>query len=353
MTMKNNDNELVRQAARKVAKDFHGKVKRVYATRDNRGQYVIKVTPVLLVSLTLPPTIIVRPGLVVRIEAVTVAPPKMEMPKAATTRSQWKDIPKNAKREKRAKRPAPKLPQIPSPTIPRPVTPEGQGAKRPFPQNRRSAVRDVPPPRSTGRPPSSALLPVLAPKPGTTSGPKDPFKSDYGNRPELAQTWCPDWLRDIFWQGMESVGFSPKTHRRVYDLAAGTGRLLPDEIKQNTVLLLNDIDPDLVLGLKKNFGPPHRVYGSDFRKMGHLPKTTCMIGSPPWIDMGGEYLPQAYVKLAEKLLAPGGILGIVVPEEFRPRTNLALLKEVELSSARKRRIAHWREMPVLLYYVKK
>jgi len=358
----NRDNQLVRQQAQGLAARYKGQVQRVYATRDEKGGYVFKVTPVDGVLAVLPPTIVIRPGLIAKVEVMAVmARPKIEPPQTAKRPATNKAVKSRSKRS---------VPPLEEPRIPPPVLPKGN--RRPAPKTRRVPTPQVKPPRPEPRmvPPRNKPTERMKLPGGTTGGRKTsgdipmaldwagrkpatmPANKDFGEHPDLAQTWTPPWLADLFWRGMYSCGFSPKTHPLVYDLAVGNGRLV-EQIKDTGVrLVVNDVDPGLEKELKRKFPKPHRVIIGDFRKLRHLPQTSIIVGSPPWMDAGGEYLPQAYVTLAERLLKPGGLLGILVPEDFRPRTNLKLLREVELSQADREKITDWGVHPVLLYYQK-
>lgn len=137
-----------------------------------------------------------------------------------------------------------------------------------------------------------------------------------GPSPGLEQSWTPDAVVDLLWNGLAQCGFHPQRFPVVHDLAAGYGKLV-DRVDHMVQLVLNDIDPELTQVLKRRF-PRHRVTTGDFRNV-NAGRIVCAVGSPPWInDHEGEYLPHAFLVKLVRHMVPGAVAGLVLPDWFFP-----------------------------------
>jgi len=156
------------------------------------------------------------------------------------------------------------------------------------------------------------------------------MQRDAGPDPSIAQIWTPRPVVDLLWRWMVRCGFQPGPGSTMLDLAAGDGRLV-EPVAPYCRLLLNDIDPRLVQVLRQKFPPPqHIILQDDFRRaVRSIPLAHNAVGAPPWMQApDGEYLPQRYIDVCAEVLVPGGLLGLVLPHWFRPRTQLVSLGEI-------------------------
>lgn len=147
---------------------------------------------------------------------------------------------------------------------------------------------------------------------------------NYGLRNHLAQSWTPHGVARLLWKGMTEAGFHPRTHPVIHDIAAGTGRLV-EGLSLFCRVVACELDADLARLLRARFPSPHRVIVSDFRDL--APEVTgpvrALVSSPPWMEDGdGEWLPDAALRVAVRLLVPGGLAGFVLPEGYLPKTVL-------------------------------
>jgi len=203
----------------------------------------------------------------------------------------------------------------------------------------------------------SRTIRVLTKDPELMNGPR-PSTASTNEFPEIGpngwmgQTWTPPWMADLFWYAMGQCGYNPAKHPQVYDLAAGTGHLV-EAIKGSSRLTLNEIDPLLAPVLRSRFPHPHRIHNADFRTL-TLPQVMCVVGSPPFIKQGSDYLPQAYVTVCERLLLPGGLLGLLTPDGWTPKhgPKLALLMTRRFTGDQLKPVSHWTEYPMMRFYQK-
>lgn len=173
-------------------------------------------------------------------------------------------------------------------------------------------------------------------------------QGNIGPRPHLAQSWTPEPVVTLLWKGMIDCGFHPQRHPVVHDLAAGYGRLV-DGVDHLVKLVLNDIDPELTRVLRQRF-PGHSVTTRDFRRLD--PGTIrCAVGSPPWINDGGDFLPYRYLHLLANHMAPGAIAGLVLPDWFFPDMDrLEPVMTLRPTDAQLGWAAGWKQRPVCAFY---
>lgn len=155
------------------------------------------------------------------------------------------------------------------------------------------------------------------------------IQQETGPNPPLGQVWTPHPVVDLLWRWMIRCGFKPgDPSATVMDLAAGDGRLV-EPVGTYARLILNDIDPRLAAVLRQKYPAPHTVYNDDFRNLGKaIPTVPTAVGAPPWMKSGEDYLPQRYVDVCTAILRPGGLLGLVLPHWFTPKTRLHLAAQV-------------------------
>lgn len=180
--------------------------------------------------------------------------------------------------------------------------------------------------------------------------PVEAHLENYGLRNQLAQSWTPHGVARLLWRGMTEAGFHPRSHPVIHDIAAGTGRLV-EGLSLFCRIVACELDPDLARLLRARFPLPHRVIVSDFRLL--TPEMTgpvrALVSSPPWMEDGaGEWLPDAALRVAERLLVPSGIAGFVLPDGYFPRTRLAPVATLRPSDEELEHARHeWNQRSVI------